>query len=769
MQKQLDFEKLKYLYNSVPIILAVHFISALLFGLIMWQFVDNLALAVWISVMMVVLLFRLYHYVLYGNTSEEELRANGTVWLHRYYTYILIGGALWGSTAVLLFPQHEILYQMVVVLFTLGITSTALGIISASWYLVVAFALFSFAPIIIRLAWMADPIYQTIAYIVSALGILMIFTAKHFGTVIDNAIYSKFALSQARVDLESAKEKIFILLENAPIGIFYYDKFFRITDLNKRMVKILRLQQRDDLIGFDLNTIIDRRIQPALKKVFDMQEGHYEGPFYSSVAERSLHIEMLTVPIGNEKEELTGAVCFFKDLTSEFEAKEAIEQNAFYDPLTKLPNRILFSDRIRLAIEQSKRHHFRCAVLFIDLDHFKVVNDSLGHFIGDQLLYKISQRLLERVRSEDTVARIGGDEFLILLNGLAYDEMEAGQVSMEIGNELVNSLRDSFKIEEHEINITASIGIFVFSGEKESDPAAIIRHADVAMYQAKRTGRNHAELYRQDFETSQQELITMEKELRSAIERNEFEVYYQPKVAVKSDEIVQVEALIRWHHPEKGLVMPDAFIPFAEENGLILKIGEWVLEESVRQIRQWQEEGTAVSIECIAVNVSSHQFNQPDFVEYVKSVLEEHGVSPSKLELELTESVMLDNSLGAIDKIEALEAYGIHIALDDFGTGYSSLSYLKHLPVSIVKIDRSFISDLKHSQSSLMIVKTIITIAKSLGLTVVAEGVETAEELAILKELECDFYQGFLREKALPAKEIEALVSPVRRFGYAGR
>lgn len=250
----------------------------------------------------------------------------------------------------------------------------------------------------------------------------------------------------------------------------------------------------------------------------------------------------------------------------------------------------------------------------------------------------------------------------------------------------------------------------------------------------------------------------MEKDLRRALEENEFEVYYQPKVSVKSKRIEQVEALIRWHHPERGLVMPDQFIAFAEECGLILRLGEWVMEQSMRQMKQWQNDGAARSIGSIAINVSTPQFDQPDFVDNVKKLLKESGVSPSSIEFELTENVMLDNSLGAIDKIRELEEFGIHIALDDFGTGYSSLSYLKYLPVSIIKIDRSFISDLKHSQNSLMIVKTIITIAKSLDLTVIAEGVETEEELKILQELECDYYQGFLCEKALPASELEALL-----------
>jgi len=359
------------------------------------------------------------------------------------------------------------------------------------------------------------------------------------------------------------------------------------------------------------------------------------------------------------------------------------------------------------------------------------------------------------VRSEDTVSRIGGDEFLILLNALPEDYEEAKEVTMEIAADLIEAIKGDYIIEEHEINISASIGAHIFSGDEEETPSDIIKHADIAMYQAKRTGRNHSELYHEDFETFQLEILTMEKEIRRALEENEFEVYYQPKVSLKSNDIVQVEALIRWNHPDRGLVMPDEFIPFAEANGLIIRIGEWVLEQCIRQIKSWQNSGVASSIENVAVNISSIQFNQPDFVDYIKAAVMVHNIEPSMIELELTENVMLDNSTGSIDKIKALEAFGVRIALDDFGTGYSSLSYLKHLPVSIIKIDRSFISDLKNNQNSQMIVKTIIAIAKSLGLTVVAEGVETQVELDMLQELDCDYYQGYFCEKALPAPKLE--------------
>ncbi|HHD72952.1 MAG TPA: EAL domain-containing protein [Epsilonproteobacteria bacterium] len=758
MNKQYDFEKLKYLYNAVPIVLTTHLVSALLYGLIMWQYVDNRSLAVWLSVMIVVILFRAYHYVLYSNTSDDELQNNSTLWLHRYFTYILIMGGLWGSTAILLFPQHEIQYQMVTVLFILGITATALGIIAASWYLVIAYVLLSFTPLVIRLSWINEPIYITFSYIVSALGILMLFTSKYFESILEKSIVQQYSLGLTAKKLDDSLHHLYRFIENAPIGVFMFDKDLTISKCNNRMAEILELESAEILHGYDLSKITDTRILPALKNVLNGEEGHYEGTFYSYFTDSTHFIKLFCVPITGFLEEEEMGICFFKDQTSELHAQETIQENAFYDPLTKLPNRTLFSDRLTIAIEQSSRHKHGFAILFLDLDHFKHINDNLGHYIGDQLLFQVSQQLLSCVRTEDTVARIGGDEFIVLLNMLPADETEKIRISMDIASNIIETIGHPHIIEEHELSIGGSIGVYIQNDDAKDSPADIIKKADVAMYHAKHTGRNHATLYHKDFEATQQTYISMDKNLRLALERDEFELYFQPKVAIKSNSIEKVEALIRWHHPEKGLVYPNTFIPFAEESGFIVKIGEWVIEQSVRQIKKWKSDKRLQKLQSVAINVSIQQIEQPDFVDYMKAVIMVHNIPPSMIELEMTESVMMKNSFSTIEKIKALESFGIRVALDDFGTGYSSLSYLKNLPVSVIKIDRSFVVDLKENQNTLMIVRTIIDIAKNMGISVVAEGVESNNELSILEQLGCDYYQGFLCDSALPAAELEQLL-----------
>lgn len=758
MNTSIAFHKIKYLYNAIPLIITVHFVSMILFALIMWQDVEGKMLLVWTAIMTIVLLLRIYHFLLYNNSSDEEIMHETTLWQHRYYTYVLINGGLWGSTAFLFFPSVGLLYQMVILLFILGSTATALGIISASWYLVLAYSLLSYAPIILKLFWMDDALHQTLGHIVTALGILMIFTAKHFNKIIEIALSSQYDVAITREKLIFSQNDFFRFLYDVPVGIFTFDRDLKITHINAKMLKLLSHKDAESLIGFDLHDIGDKRILPPLVNTINEQPGTYEGFFFSVFADQQLYIDMKTDSIIDHKERIIGGVCYITDKTTEHEAMETIQQNAFYDPLTKLPNRILFADRLELAIKQSRHQGHLCAVLFLDLDHFKYINDGYGHFVGDQILYRVSQRLLERVRVEDTVARVGGDEFLILLHGLPADEAAARQLSKQIAEDLIDAVDKAFEIDTHAISITASVGIYLFSGASTNDAATIIKMADIAMNQAKRTGRNHAEFYQEYFAMLQERFLQQENDLRDAISRHEFVLYYQPKVNLKTNRIEQVEALIRWNHPEKGLILPDQFIYVAESSGLIIQIGEWVIDQSLQQYSAWQNNGNAEQIKNIAINISSHQFNQPNFVDNIFKKLKQHNIPGNAISLELTESAMLEHQHNAVHKVKQLEAHGIHIALDDFGTGYNSLSHLKHLPVSVIKIDRSFISDLKHNQNSQMIVKTIISIAKSMKLIVVAEGVESPEELELLKELECDYYQGFYCEEALPAPALEQLV-----------
>jgi diguanylate cyclase (GGDEF)-like protein len=415
-------------------------------------------------------------------------------------------------------------------------------------------------------------------------------------------------------------------------------------------------------------------------------------------------------------------------------------------------------DRLQVTIEQGVRHGYLNALLFLDVDYFKHINDSLGHLVGDKFLQEISKRLIESIRTEDTVARLGGDEFVILLNNLPSDRKKASEQAYSVAKKLSDILNRSYEIESHDINTGVSIGIYIFSYEKE-DPNDVLRCADAAMYHAKDNGRNRIEFYVPEIDRNLKEFMETEKEMRRALEENQFELYYQPQAVLSSDVVDRLEALIRWNHPQKGLVEPMNFIPIAEKSGLILKLGEWVIEESAKQMRIWLDKYDDFPIRRIAINISPIQFLQQSFIKNFMAVIRKYRLEPENFELELTENVILKDIQNASGKNAALEEMGVTVALDDFGTGYSSLSYLQQLPVSVIKIDRSFITNLEKDKNNEMIVKTILSVAKNFNLHVVAEGVETQGEYDFLSKMDFDHYQGFYCEKALPKKELEQFLS----------
>ncbi|HEV7799018.1 MAG TPA: EAL domain-containing protein [Pyrinomonadaceae bacterium] len=438
------------------------------------------------------------------------------------------------------------------------------------------------------------------------------------------------------------------------------------------------------------------------------------------------------------------------------ENKEHFRHAAFHDALTGLPNRPLLIDHLKLAIERSKIHHDHLfAVLFIDLDRFKNINDSLGHNTGDQLLVAIAARIGECLRPTDTIARLGGDEFAILLDGL-----EDWTIATSVAERVQDELLKPFSLNGHEVYTTASIGIRL-SADGRDDAENMLRDADTAMYRAKDNGKARHELFHSTMHTRAVALLKLETDLRRAIEREEFCVHYQPIISLETEALVGFEALARWNHPERGLVSPDEFIPLAEETGLVTEIGAWVLHESCTQLRKWQ---TALGRESLtmSVNLSGKQLTQTDLIQQIETTLKETGLNPTWLRLEITESVVMENAELATNTLLQLRKLGVHLSIDDFGTGYSSLSYLHRFPVNTLKIDRSFIGRMAKGDENSEIVRTICTLANNLGMEVVAEGVETREQLELLRSLNCEYGQGYLFSKPVDAEKatIQVLENP---------
>ncbi len=539
-----------------------------------------------------------------------------------------------------------------------------------------------------------------------------------------------------------------------------------ITDASS---KILRVNQAFTLItGYSAEEVIGKT--PAMFRSGRQDDGFYEqmwrsihnlggwkGEIWNKRKNGEIFPELLAITAVKDADgKVVNYVASLTDITISKAASEEIRSLAFYDPLTLLPNRRLLLDRLGQALTGCARSGKRGALLFLDLDNFKRLNDTLGHDVGDLLLQQVACRLSSCVREGDTVARLGGDEFVVMLEDLSSQNWEAAAQTKTIGEKILSALNLPYMLACHEYSSTPSIGATLF-GEQQQSIEGVLKHADMAMYQAKNAGRNALRFFDPEMQSLIAERVALEKSLSEAVAGDQLFLHYQAQVA-GDGEIAGAEALMRWRHPEVGMVPPGSFIPLAEEAGLILQLGDWVLHQACAQLAAWASDPELAHL-TIAVNISACQFHQDDFVTRVLDALERSGADPKRLKLELTESMLISDIDGVAAKMAALKARGVGFALDDFGTGYSSLAYLSRLPLDQLKIDRSFVADIEFNENAVVICAATISLAHSLKLTVVAEGVETGAQSHILSAVHnCDFRQGYLFSEPVPLDEFDALV-----------
>jgi diguanylate cyclase (GGDEF)-like protein/PAS domain S-box-containing protein len=484
------------------------------------------------------------------------------------------------------------------------------------------------------------------------------------------------------------------------------------------------------------------------------ESDYWEGEIWNRRKNGELFPEHLTITaVRGEGGAVTHYVGTLTDITVSKAAADEIKNLAFYDPLTRLPNRRLLIDRLQQATVASTRSGHIGALLFIDLDNFKTLNDTLGHIMGDLLLKLVGERLSACVREGDTVARLGGDEFVVMLEDLSKNELEAAEQTEQVGEKILAALNRPYRLIEHEYRSTPSIGAALFHGQQKSIDE-LMKQADIAMYQAKKAGRNAFSFFDPEMQEAINARLDIESDLHQSIGLGQLHLYYQIQVS-DSNQPLGAEALIRWIHPVRGFVSPAQFIPLAEETGLILPVGLWVLETACAQLGRWQQNQCTRQL-SLSINVSAKQFHQSDFVSHVRDAVARNAINPGLLKLELTESMLLENIEDIIDKMTALKEIGVRFSLDDFGTGYSSLQYLKRLPLDQLKIDQSFVRDITLDSSDRAIVRTIIAMAQSLNLSVIAEGVETEPQRQLLLHQGCTSFQGYLFGKPLPISEFEA-------------
>jgi diguanylate cyclase (GGDEF)-like protein/PAS domain S-box-containing protein len=587
--------------------------------------------------------------------------------------------------------------------------------------------------------------------------------------VINNIIEKralKHQLDEMSRCIHISEERYRFFVNNSPDIVYMLDNNGCFAFVNERVTELLGYTQ-EEFIGHHYSEFIHPEDVEKANFAFSISLGNidiaqniefrmlpkFPGSDLFCFESRSMAIKLneSDIPDRNSDSHHIGIYGVARDVSEQKRLDEQISFQLYHDALTSLPNRILFRDRTKFAISQANRNARKVAVMFLDMDRFKVVNDSLGHLAGDKLLQKISKRLLTCIRDSDTLARVGGDEFNLMLPDIgSRDDVT------QLINKMSRALEQPFIIENNDVYVTFSIGTALYP-ENGNNSETLIKHADMAMYNIKGKGKNGHEFFSDHMQHLFQEHLSIENGIRKAIQENQFEVYFQPQYDVKLEKISGVEALIRWNHPDKGLITPNDFIPLAEETGLINDIGEWMLDASCHILQNWIKNNSVLSTITLAVNISSSQISTDNFVDFVLSTLNKYHLKAEQLELEITENTLMKDMDLVVGKLQELSAHGVHFAVDDFGMGYSSLSYLQTLPLNNLKIDRSFIATIQSEDDTNSIITAIVAMAKELGMNIVAEGVENEAQMNYVKAIGCPTVQGYWYGRPMPADELQVI------------
>lgn len=555
-----------------------------------------------------------------------------------------------------------------------------------------------------------------------------------------------------RIEIEKKLKLDAKVFENSQEGVLITDKHHKIIAINHGFTEITGYEEQDAIGKTPALLSSNRHDSAFFAEMYDKinRTGFWRGEIWNRRKNGDIYPELLSISkVEDEYGQLENYVGVFSDITRIKQSEQRLDKLAHYDALTGLPNRLMLKSRLKHAIDLAQRQETKLAVLFIDLDRFKIVNDSLGHVAGDELLKQVAKRMADRMRDSDTIARIGGDEFVLLV-----EDVEHLHDLIIVAQDTITNLNKSFKLNgDNEVFVGCSVGISIYPNDaKEANE--LITFADAAMYRAKQNGRNTYSFYTESLSQQADLKLKLSAQLKRGIQQDELELFYQPQVNLNTGELYGVEGLVRWNHPEKGLLPPSEFISLAEERGIIHDISRWVLNQGCKQLKLWQNKGFTGTL---SLNISPRDFGYEDFFNDVKKVIDDNQIDPKGLELELTENAIMKRADAIMALLNKLKGLGVGIAIDDFGTGYSSLSYLKHFPIDKLKIDQTFVHDMHINEPDKALVETIINMAKSFKLTVIAEGIELSEQASLLQKLGCDVGQGYLYAKPLPIAKLEAL------------
>jgi diguanylate cyclase (GGDEF)-like protein/PAS domain S-box-containing protein len=714
------------------------------------EVISSHVLLSWYSLIVLASLLRAGQTVSFQRHPPGDAATNHTR-LVSFRLVILVSSLVWGAAGWLLFPANDPQHQVFLIFMLAGMTVGGVVSFSADLVSAIVFSVSVIAPVTVRLLVSGDSLLVVLGMAAMLYLGFIIMGLVRINRNISETINLRLEATEREEVVRASEERYRLLLNYSPVGIFHYDTNFIITYCNNRLADILQ-STTEHIIGLDIKLLNDQTLLPILRKSFGMQIVHHEVLCSTPFCDADLCLDLTCTSSRDSNGNLVGGMAMVQDFTERKSSEERINNLAFYDPLTHLPNRRLLMNRLELALASSARTGREGALLLIDLDNFKTLNDTLCHQVGDLFLQQVALRLTACVREDDTVARLGGDEFMVMLENVGEHALEAAAHTEAIGDKILAALGQPCQLISNEHHCSCSIGAVLFNSNSQTTDE-LLKQADIAMYQAKKAGGNTLRFFDPQMQASISARVSLEAELRKALEKQQFQLHYQIQVD-SSHHPLGAEALIRWINPERGMVSPSQFIPLAEETGLILPIGLWVLDTACAQLKAWQQDALTRDL-VLAVNVSARQFHQADFVAQVHDAVQRHAINPMRLKLELTEGMLLADVEDTIATMNILSEIGIQFSMDDFGTGYSSLQYLKRLPLDQLKIDQSFIRNIVTDNSDRAIVRTIIVMAQSLGIAVIAEGVETEENRLFLLENGCFHYQGYLFGKPAPIEQFE--------------
>lgn len=750
-RRQLAHEQVRLLYERLwQPVLASTLAACLLVGA-MWSVIPPSYLVGWLTALIVVSGGRLWlawHYQ--RQPAKRRLRRR---WLYRFAWGAGIAGVLWGMAGASMFTMehHGQLAALAIVL--TGIAAGGVTTLSSVAWMAPLFVLPTMLPLLGQLLLQGTSLSLLLAAMVMLfLGLVLTINRRLHRTISDN-ISLRLIVSSRERQLRVSEARYRAIFRHTPLGVLHFDREGQVVDCNEMCLDILGTS-RQRLLGMNLLTQLnDERVTGAIRDALESGTGYFEGTYRTVVSGKQTPLRAFYSALRNEAGEVVGGVAILEDFTERKLAEETIHRQAYFDPLTELPNRRLLIETLASTIRDRRDDGRVGLVMFLDLDRFKIINDTLGHAVGDELLRQVSKRLLLSLDKEAMAARLSGDEFVVLMPALSADREAELRRAEHRAERLLSTLRRAYDLGGQHISVTPSIGYTLFPLGDE-DVGDVLRHADTAMYQAKMKGRAQICGYEPSMQTQMSWRLEMEQALRLALVEEQLSIAFQPQLD-ESERVIGGEALMRWHHPRHGWISPEVFIAIAEESDLIVELETWMLDRCCELLSRLPVD----VLPRLSVNISVRHFTQPGFVEGLTWVTGTHGIDPARLVVELTESIMIDGVADAVERMQALKRLGVHLALDDFGTGFSSLAYLKSLPLDELKIDRSFVSNLDADGSDAAIVETILSMAQHLGIDVVAEGVENRAQRDFLLMRGCRLFQGFFFHRPMPLEDFERLLA----------